>query len=253
MSQNQEIIEAKLCAFIDGELDPEGIAEIEKHLASNPQHRRLLESLKATRDLIRWLPRENAPPELAETLNGQLERSVLLDYPPERAMRISRWPRVFAAAAIVLLTAGLGAAVYFALPKHKAPVPYVLGRQMESKSPVPHPPLVSTTVPESGESGLGERIADRGERSAVRGKAAAAKNGDLGREEPLDRLLKEVKENPDRLLALAAAPGQTAATFELPTTESAAPEALVMVVASSDPGSTQSELTDYFRSNGIAW
>ena len=52
MSQNQEIIEAKLCAYIDGDLDPEGRAEIEKHLEANPQHRRLLESLKATRDLV---------------------------------------------------------------------------------------------------------------------------------------------------------------------------------------------------------
>ena len=45
MSQNQEIIESKLCAYIDGELDPEGRAEIERHLEANPQHRRLLESL----------------------------------------------------------------------------------------------------------------------------------------------------------------------------------------------------------------
>jgi len=29
MSQNQEIIESKLCAFIDGELDAEGRVEIE--------------------------------------------------------------------------------------------------------------------------------------------------------------------------------------------------------------------------------
>src|SRR5437660_733891 len=123
MSQNQEIIEAKLCAYIDGELDPDGRAEIEKHLESNPQHRRLLESLKATKDLLRWLPREPAPPEIAETLNSQLERSVLLDADMDRTLRISRWPRVFAAAAIVILTSGLAVAVWFALPKGK-PVPY---------------------------------------------------------------------------------------------------------------------------------
>src|SRR5579863_7590337 len=120
MSQNQEIIEAKLCGYIDGELDAEGRVEIEKHLEANPQHRRLLESLKATRDLLRWLPREQAPPELSETLNGQLERSVLLDYEGD-ALRIRAWPRVFAAAAIILLTAGLGVAVFYALPRSQKP------------------------------------------------------------------------------------------------------------------------------------
>src|SRR6185312_9720640 len=124
MSQNQEIIEAKLCAYIDGELDLEGRSEIERHLEANPQHRRLLESLKATKDLVRWLPREQAPPEVAETLNGQLERSVLLDYDGD-SLRPHMWPRVLAAAAIVALTAGLAAAVYFALPKsQKNATPY---------------------------------------------------------------------------------------------------------------------------------
>ena len=126
MSQNQEIIEAKLCAFIDGDLDAEGRVEIEKHLEANPQHRRLLESLKATRDLIKWLPREAAPAEVAETLNGQLERSVLLDDDSD-FLRPNIWPRVMAAAAIVLLTAGLGLAVYFTLPKsQKNATPYAL-------------------------------------------------------------------------------------------------------------------------------
>jgi hypothetical protein len=120
MSQNQEIIESKLCAYVDGELDPEGRAEIEKHLDANPQHRRLLESLRATRDLLRWLPREQAPPELAETLNGQLERSVLLDYEGD-GLKVAIWPRVFAAAAIIILTAGLGAAVFYALPRSQKP------------------------------------------------------------------------------------------------------------------------------------
>src|SRR5579859_2312395 len=105
MSQNQEIIEAKLCAYIDGELDPDAQSEIEKHLEANPQHRRLLESLKATRDLLKWLPREAAPPEVAETLNGQLERSVLLDDGND-SLRPTMWPRIFAAAAIILLTTG---------------------------------------------------------------------------------------------------------------------------------------------------
>ena len=39
---NTEQIEAKLCAYVDGELDAAGRAEIEQHLAANPQHRALV-------------------------------------------------------------------------------------------------------------------------------------------------------------------------------------------------------------------
>ena len=55
---NTEQIEAKLCAYVDGELDAAGRAEIEAHLAANPQHRELLTELMAQRELLRELPRE---------------------------------------------------------------------------------------------------------------------------------------------------------------------------------------------------
>ena len=126
MSQNQETIEAKLCAFIDGELDESGLSEIEKHLEANPQHRRLLESLKATRELLRWLPREPAPPELAETLQGQLERSVLLhEDEPQPSMKLNRWHRVLAIAASVVLVGGLAFCVYLMMPHNKRGPQYV--------------------------------------------------------------------------------------------------------------------------------
>jgi len=75
----QEESEAKLLAYIDGELDEAGRAEIERHLESNPNHRRLLDELKVGRDLLRWVPRETAPPELMESFQSQLERAVLLE------------------------------------------------------------------------------------------------------------------------------------------------------------------------------
>ena len=68
MSSNTENIEAKLCAYVDGDLDEQGKLEIEKHLQANPQHRLLLEELKQTKDMMQALPREVAPPELAERL-----------------------------------------------------------------------------------------------------------------------------------------------------------------------------------------
>lgn len=46
MSQNQqEQSEAKLLAYLEGELDPAGVAEIEKHLEAHPQHRKLLDEM----------------------------------------------------------------------------------------------------------------------------------------------------------------------------------------------------------------
>src|SRR4051812_15318112 len=76
---NTENIEAKLCAYVDGELDAAGRAEIEAHLASNPQHRQLMAELNGQRGLLRGLPRAKAPDDLLETVQTQLERSVLLD------------------------------------------------------------------------------------------------------------------------------------------------------------------------------
>src|SRR5580698_6426103 len=123
MPQNQEEIEAKLAAYIDGELDAAGRAEIEKHLQANPQHRTLISDLMQQRELVRSLPRTNAPAEISETLQGQLERSVLLgsgvDAGDDTSMRMSPWPHRGAIAAIVLLTAGLSFLVYKVLPSNK--------------------------------------------------------------------------------------------------------------------------------------
>jgi hypothetical protein len=120
MSENVEQIEAKLCGFVDGELNAEERAEIEAHLAANPSHRTLIQELIAQRGLLRGLPREGAPGDLSEPLQGQLEREALLgsDLLVESAMalRMRRWPQGLAVAAIVLLAIGLGAAVYFVLP-----------------------------------------------------------------------------------------------------------------------------------------
>lgn len=115
---NTEDIEAKLCAYVDGELDAGGRAEIERHLSTNPQHRRLIDELVQQRDLVRALPRARAPLDVAESLNAQLERAALLnvDEWDQRSMRISRWPQLRAAAAILLLVGGLAAVVYYVIP-----------------------------------------------------------------------------------------------------------------------------------------
>lgn len=254
MSQNQEIIEAKLCAYIDGELDPEGRAEIEKHLEANPQHRRLLESLKATRDLVRWLPRESAPSELAETLNGQLERSVLLDYDGD-SLRPRILPRVFAAAAIVVLTAGLAAAVYFALPKSHRNATQIASTNSLRGTDQGHS-SESATAPSEPRDVLKESDSNRNSTErlskaglpmeamlAKRGVSDAAKTGDV----ELDTMAHEVAANSDSIVAeangLAPAARRTA-----PLSNS-----VVMLVRSDKPDAAQKQVTQYLTSNQIAW
>ena len=119
---NTEHIEAMLCAYVDGELDAAGRAEIEAHLQANPQHRQLLAELVEQRDMLRGLPRATAPEDLAESFQTQLERSVLFEKEdePERyiAGRINRWPPIVAAA-VLLLSVGLVTIIYFMLPAYE--------------------------------------------------------------------------------------------------------------------------------------
>ena len=117
---NTEQIEAKLCAYVDGELDAAGRAEIEQHLAANPQHRALLAELMEQRELLRDLPRETAPEELTEALQAHLERSVLLGsgQGPQVAGKINHRPQFLALAAVLLLAIGLVAVILMVLPDH---------------------------------------------------------------------------------------------------------------------------------------
>jgi hypothetical protein len=254
MSQNQEIIEAKLCAYIDGELDAEGRVEIERHLEANPQHRRLLESLRATRDLLKWLPREAAPAEVAETLNGQLERSVLLDDTSE-TLGPSIWPRVLAAAAIIFLTVGLFAAVYFTLPKsQKSAIPYARESAAAPEQSAGEVDRLANAQPE------GNTVASEHPEGAIAMKGGIASNSattverELSEQKrpELDRLAMEVSQNRTAIVAAANglnyAPG--AAGNTAPTLVN---NAVVVLVKSSSPPDTRKQLVNYMDSQRILW
>jgi hypothetical protein len=141
MPENQEMIEAKLCDYIEGELDAAGKAEIEQHLQSHPEHRELIAHLMQQRTLLRGLPRDAAPSDIADMLNGQLEREALLGQPIEYDKPIAtigarRWPGLSAVAAILLLTAGLAAVVYYVLPSSKPPAEFATSAgRVESPAP----------------------------------------------------------------------------------------------------------------------
>ena len=64
MESSKEKIEAQLCAYVDGELDDAERAEIERHLAANPQHKALISELRAASGLLRGLPRVAIPEQL---------------------------------------------------------------------------------------------------------------------------------------------------------------------------------------------
>ncbi|HEY8747468.1 MAG TPA: zf-HC2 domain-containing protein [Tepidisphaeraceae bacterium] len=253
MSQNQEIIESKLCAFIDGELDAEGRVEIEKHLEANPQHRRLLESLKATRDLIKWLPREAAPPEVAETLNGQLERSVLLDSDGDY-LRPSIGPRIFAAAAIVALTAGLGLAVYYTLPKsQKNATPYAVRGGEGAGSPGSDVSGVESDRAEENsarrDSGATTSLSKSGVSNAARSMEKTASTDAEARE--LERWAKAVGENRDAINAVAN--GNSNAANVSQTAPPVAANAVVMLVRSNAPQDTRRQVTTFLDAQKIQW
>jgi hypothetical protein len=120
MESSKEKIEAQLCAYIDGDLTDAERVEIEQHLSSNPQHRKLMEELRGHSALLRGLPRATVPGELNESLTGQLERTALLDptddQSSEAVLNINRWPQITAVAAVLLLAIGLGVVVYYVLP-----------------------------------------------------------------------------------------------------------------------------------------
>jgi len=127
MAENVEEIEAKLAAYVDGELTPAERVEIETYLQSNPSHRALLQDLVLHRNLLRGLPREKAPGDCTEGFQGQLERDILLGGDElsraRRRFRIHYSPQLLSAAAIILVAVALGIIVYTVLPPHQPHAP----------------------------------------------------------------------------------------------------------------------------------
>jgi hypothetical protein len=291
MAGNTENIEAKLAAYIDGDLDAQGRAEIEKHLTANPQHRTLIEQLSKQRDLLRELPREEAPEDIIDALQSHMERSVLLGDDdagePSEHLKISRWPQRFAVAAIVLLTVGLGAIIYFVLPRgggtgEYATVASQRGATLEADST----PTVSSSEeaklkamsdmdavasgPLPSESGAEDR-ANRMKRAAGADDAAAvareSEKTELAKAEPK----KDVFSAKTAVEGFGGGAAGTSVAYddlravqdriqnaELARQLKDAPgglndNALFVVVNAADPSAAQSQVQQYLELNKIAW
>jgi len=142
MAENVEDIEAKLAAYVDGELTPAERVEIETHLQANPSHRALLQDLVRHRNLLRALPREKAPGDCTEGFQGQLERDILLGgdelSKARRRWRIQYSPQLLSAAAIILVAVALAIIVYSVLPPHqpRAPIAQLTTEPARNEAPV---------------------------------------------------------------------------------------------------------------------
>lgn len=110
-------IEAKLAAYVDGQLPPEDVADLERHLAANPGQRRVVEQMMQARKWVATLPRVRAPADFLEAIDPTLERSALF----AESNVPSRWstllsPQVLAMAATVALVVTLLAAMVWLVP-----------------------------------------------------------------------------------------------------------------------------------------
>ena len=151
-----ENIEAMLCAYIEGDLDDAGRAQIEKHLQENPRHQKLIQELMTTRDLVRDLPRVKAPVDVGESVRGRVERSILLDDSPQanRDHSSRNWlPQIFAVAAIFLLCASLCMILYKALAPTLKPAVFTENAAVKS-SVMPAEQMGSNSPPTRGSAAV---------------------------------------------------------------------------------------------------
>lgn len=162
----KEATEAKLCAYLEGELPASERADIEQHLTANPQHRKLLADLAKTRQWMRAIPRQSAPTDLAESFQGQVERSMLLDGSASSPLSKVRWPQVLMLAAIVVLTLGLaGTLIYMLRP---------LSHSFSVGPSVAPPPATSPAVAGTAENKLDGKLNAPGTVAVVAAPPAAA-------------------------------------------------------------------------------
>lgn len=247
MSQGKENIEAKLAEYIEGTLDEAGRAEIERHLAANPEHRRLMTDLAETRNILRNLPRQSAPEDLTDILQGQLERAVLLDdgFDGGASLRIRRWPQVIAVAAILLLAVGLGVVVYVTLPPEHPSGFTIIEREVPGEVGIA-PPQAAELVEETDQD---EQPATPPAIARVSGNELATTNGPATAA-PADAV-------PQRATAVSAdhrlpfaglmLPRKLGFGIELPGND------VVVVMAEEDPWDADEGVVALFRQQNLNW
>lgn len=108
MDEREDICD-QFSAYVDGELSAQEAARVEAAVEADPALAAALHELRATRELVRGLPRASAPEGFSRRVISRAERMHLLGAPATAGpYRSFRWITA-AAAAVVLLAAGLGA------------------------------------------------------------------------------------------------------------------------------------------------
>lgn len=117
MKNDPDPIHDDLSAFLDGQLPPGKAQRLADRLEHEPELRRELAELEATRKLVGQLPPAKAPEGLYDAVMAEVERRQLLDEQGHgQVRRRRRWPRHLATAALVLLGVALGVYLYGILP-----------------------------------------------------------------------------------------------------------------------------------------
>lgn len=135
----------QLSAYMDGELSPDQADRMDQALRDDPALAGELESLRATRRMVRQLPRVSAPPELLAQVLAKAERSRLSGPDPDRTRASTGampWVRRLASAAVLLIAFGVGGVILVTLwvvspPAGELPEPAL----PESADPPPRPPV----------------------------------------------------------------------------------------------------------------
>lgn len=106
---DQTDISELLSAYLDGESTPAERAEVERLLESSPRWRTDLDHLARLSELIRGLPRESAPPDLAAAVQRRLaEKSFLQSVAaPKRSLR-REWLAALAGMAVTVAAMLIG-------------------------------------------------------------------------------------------------------------------------------------------------
>ena len=109
-------MEELLNAYHDGQLNSREIAKVEHLLENDADAKLLLAQIAQTSQLVRQLPRAEAPESLRAEIQYQLERDQLLNPQADHFQRVGRthlrFRRFTAAAAVILLAGAVGTMIY---------------------------------------------------------------------------------------------------------------------------------------------
>ncbi len=114
---DRDKIREQLSAWLDGELSDSEVRRLEKAVELDAGLATELQQLCATRELIRRLPREQAPEDFVDRVIARAERMNLVGGGENQVEQPSplRWIRIAATAAILLITVGTGIVITFSL------------------------------------------------------------------------------------------------------------------------------------------